>query len=137
MAAVAVKSGARSPMSRAACDVVDSVRASSELATKRIMTAISLAMRTILAIVGARRHALRTAVAAGCAAAMLAACGTAPLRSDTPTRTALPPSPESPLVKLARVSTPPGDEGLSGFRLMPGGFYSLDARIELAKRAQR
>ena len=68
---------------------------------------------------------------------MLAACGMAPIRSDTTAVSALPPAPESPLVRIAKDSTPPGDEGLSGFRLMPAGFYSLDARVELAKRATR
>jgi putative cardiolipin synthase len=61
----------------------------------------------------------------------------APIRSDTAQSAALPPAPESPLVKLAKASTPPGDANLSGFRLMPGGFYSLDARVELAKRATK
>ena len=61
----------------------------------------------------------------------------APIRSETPSTSAFPPSPDSPLVKLVKTSTPPGDEGLSGFRLMPAGFYSLDARVELAKRATR
>jgi len=60
-----------------------------------------------------------------------------PIRSDTPQTVAYPPAPGSPLVKLVRASTPPGDEGLSGFRLMPAGFYSLDARVELARRATR
>ncbi|MEO8506119.1 MAG: phospholipase D family protein, partial [Betaproteobacteria bacterium] len=45
------------------------------------------------------------------------------------------PSADSPLVKIAQLSTPAPE--LSGFRLMPMGFYSLDARIELAKRARR
>ena len=68
---------------------------------------------------------------------MLAACGMAPIRSETTAVSALPPAPQSPLVRIAKDSTPPGDEGLSGFRLMPAGFYSLDARVELAKRATR
>ena len=47
----------------------------------------------------------------------------------------LPPSPDSPLVKTALASTPSADA--SGVRLMPLGIYSLEARVELAKRAQR
>jgi len=61
----------------------------------------------------------------------------APIRSETASTAALPPVADSPLVKLVKASTPPGDEALSGFRLMPAGFYSLDARVELAKRATR
>ena len=95
-------------------------------------------MRTILSsIVGARTRALRLAALAGSALALLAGCGAAPLRSETASVTALPPAPASPLVKLVNASTPPGDEGLSGFRLMPTGLFSLDSRIELAKRATR
>jgi putative cardiolipin synthase len=71
------------------------------------------------------------------AALALAACGMAPVRSDTPQTAALAPAPESPLVKLTKASTPPGEANLSGFRLMPAGFYSLDARVELAKRATK
>jgi putative cardiolipin synthase len=37
-------------------------------------------------------------------------------------------------VQIAQASIPAPD--LSGFRLMPHGFYSLDARIELARRAR-
>ncbi len=49
--------------------------------------------------------------------------------------TALPPAPESPLVRLAMASRPAPE--LSGFRLLPLGAYSLDARVELARRATR
>jgi putative cardiolipin synthase len=69
--------------------------------------------------------------------ALLAACGMAPIRSETPSRAALPPAADSPLVRLVKASTPPGNEDLSGFRLMPAGFYSLEARVELARRATR
>ena len=96
-------------------------------------------MRIILspAIVGRWRHGLTDRIGA----ALVAAAGglrhgAASAARPLPT-SALPPSPDSPLVKLVQASTPPGDEGLSGFRLMPAGFYSLDARVELAKRATR
>jgi putative cardiolipin synthase len=93
-------------------------------------------MRIILspAIVARWTRALRILAAAGLAAT-LAACGMAPVRSETAPASALAASGSSPLVKLVKTSTPPGDEGLSGFRLMPAGFYSLDARVELARRA--
>src|SRR5205085_9216671 len=44
------------------------------------------------------------------------------------------PSPDSPLVRVARASV--SESPMSGFRLMPVGFYSLDARIELLRRAR-
>jgi putative cardiolipin synthase len=96
------------------------------------------AMRTILspAIVARGTRALRI-LAAALPAAALAACGVAPIRSETAPAGALAASPGSPLVELVAASTPPGDEGLSGFRLLPAGFYSLDARVELARRATR
>ena len=48
---------------------------------------------------------------------------------------ALAPDPQTPLAKIVAASTPPREH--SGFRLMPLGVYSLDARLELAKRARR
>jgi putative cardiolipin synthase len=68
------------------------------------------------------------------AALVLTACGTLPVRVDQPFSPALPPSPDSPLVQIAREST--AEPSLSGFRLMPLGLYSLDARIELIRRAR-
>ena len=68
-------------------------------------------------------------------AAVLSACGTLPPGIVRTPSTALAPSPDSTLVKIAKASAPSDDE--SGFRLMPLGVYSLDARIQLAKRAQR
>ncbi len=85
------------------------------------------------ALVGAGGAALRAV--AVIAVAALAACGALPPRGDPPQATARPPAPESPLVRLAQASLPGPD--VSGFRLMPLGFYSLDARIELARRATR
>jgi putative cardiolipin synthase len=85
-------------------------------------------------IVAGRRAALRGAALAA-AAVMLTGCGMAPTRSDIAQESALPPAPASPLVKIAQASLPA--PGLTGFRLMPLGSYSLDARVELAKRATR
>ena len=48
---------------------------------------------------------------------------------------AAPVDPGTPLALIAAASTPPGEH--SGFRLMPLGVYSLDARVQLARRAQR
>jgi putative cardiolipin synthase len=68
------------------------------------------------------------------AVALLTACGTLPATVERPVSAALTPSPDSPLVRIAQTSTP--DLALTGFRLMPVGFYSLDARIQLANRAR-
>jgi cardiolipin synthase C len=83
-------------------------------------------------------HAARAyaALALIVAAGVLSGCGTIP--PNDPARkasTALPQDPDSALVKTARASTPSPE--MSGIRLMPLGIYSLEARIELAKRAQR
>ena len=68
------------------------------------------------------------------ASVLLSACGTLPTQVDRPFSTALQPSPDSPLVRIAQDSSPAPT--LTGFRLMPLGFYSLDARIQLARRAR-
>ena len=65
----------------------------------------------------------------------LVACGSLPAVKQMPATLALPVDPTTALAKVVTASTPPGES--SGFRLMPLGVYSLDARIELAKRAQR
>jgi cardiolipin synthase C len=79
---------------------------------------------------------LRRAAAPGAvlAAILLAGCGALPLRGDLPVTMALPPAPDSPLVKIAEASIPSPDQ--TGFRLMPLGVYSLDTRIQLAQRAK-
>jgi cardiolipin synthase C len=65
---------------------------------------------------------------------LLAACGALPTQVDRPFSTATQPSADSPLVRIAKDSSPAPT--LTGFRLMPLGFYSLDARIQLARRAR-
>ena len=64
----------------------------------------------------------------------LIGCGTLPVRSEVPHSAARAPSVDSPLARIAAASIP--DPELSGFRLMPLGVFSLDARIELADRAR-
>jgi putative cardiolipin synthase len=71
---------------------------------------------------------------ASLAAIVLAGCGTLPQKPETSYSAALPPSPESPLMRTVQASLPSPD--LTGFRLMPLGAYSLDARIQLARRAK-
>ena len=65
---------------------------------------------------------------------LLAACGSLPTQVDRPFSAAQPPSADSPLVRIAHDSSP--GPTLTGFRLLPDGFYSLDARIQLARRAR-
>jgi cardiolipin synthase C len=65
---------------------------------------------------------------------LLSACGSLPMQVDRPFSPALKPSSESPLVRIAQDSSP--TPALTGFRLMPLGVYSLDARIQLARRAR-
>jgi len=86
-----------------------------------------------LARSGATRPAWRGAATA-LAALALAGCGALPPRAEVALSTASRPSPESPLVRIAQASIPAPE--LSGFRVMPLGSYSLDARIELTRRAK-
>ena len=85
----------------------------------------------------ARRLARGVARLAGtavlAAAALLAGCGSLPTNVGKTDTLALPPNPESPLVKIATVSSPAPEQ--TGVRLLPLGAYSLDARIQLAQRA--
>jgi putative cardiolipin synthase len=68
-------------------------------------------------------------------AAALAACGSLPPVRERPAVSAAAVDPSTTLARIAAASTPPGEH--SGFRLMPLGVYSLDARVQLAERAQR
>ena len=67
--------------------------------------------------------------------ALLGACGSLPPMRERAMATSTQADPSTALAKIAVASTPPGEH--SGFRLMPLGVYSLDARIQLAQRAQR
>lgn len=70
-----------------------------------------------------------------CGAVLLAGCARLPKDVDRPVSKAPPPALETPLGRIAKASTV--DPEQSGFRLMPTGQYALQARIELARRAQR
>ncbi|MDR6453817.1 phospholipase D family protein [Variovorax paradoxus] len=72
---------------------------------------------------------------AGAMAAALAACGSLPPARERAAVNAAAADPSTTLARIAAASTPPGEH--SGFRLMPLGVYSLDARVQLAQRAQR
>ena len=80
------------------------------------------------------RSLLRTALA-GVLLALLGACGSLPPARERPAEHAVAADPGTALAKIATASTPPGEH--SGFRLMPLGVYSLDARLQLAQRAER
>ena len=64
---------------------------------------------------------------------LLSACGALPTQVDRPFSSAQQASTDSPLVRIAQDSSPAPT--LTGFRLLPDGFYSLDARIQLVRRA--
>jgi len=66
-------------------------------------------------------------------ATVLAGCGSLPTNVGKTDTLALPPNPDSPLVKIAKVSSPSPEQ--TGVRLLPLGAYSLDTRIQLAQRA--
>jgi putative cardiolipin synthase len=102
--------------------------------------------------VGDARHGIATAAAAGggralrrgalarvaagvlvAASALVAGCGTLATNVGKTDSLALPPNSESPLVKIAAVSSPSPEQ--TGVRLLPLGAYSLDTRLQLAQRA--
>src|SRR6202163_575226 len=65
---------------------------------------------------------------------VLCACGALPTQADRPFSPAQQAAADSPLVRIAKDSSP--EPTLTGFRLLPDGFYSLDARIQLVRRAR-
>jgi len=73
------------------------------------------------------------ALAAALATGVLASCGSLPQLPERAASLAPPPSRASPLVRAVEDAT--ANPALTGFRLMPLGFSSLDARVELARRA--
>src|SRR6188472_342436 len=64
---------------------------------------------------------------------LLGGCGTLPANTGKVDVVALPLNPESPLVKIAKASSPGEDQ--TGVRLLPLGAFSLDTRLQLAQRA--
>ena len=70
-----------------------------------------------------------------CGAVLLAACTGLPKDVERPASKAPAPAVDTPLGRIAKAST--ADPEQSGFRLMPTGQFALQARIELARRAQR
>jgi len=68
-------------------------------------------------------------------AVALSACASLPDKVDRQATKAQRPAVDTPLGRIAKAST--ADPEQSGFRLMPTGQFALQARIELARRAQR
>ena len=66
---------------------------------------------------------------------LLSGCGHLPEAPPRNTEKALAPATDTALGRIAKASTV--DPEQSGFRLMPTGQFALQARIELARRAQR
>ena len=121
-----MNAGAVSPMSSAALAGSESPSEASAQARKR---AVTISIGTSAFIVSRLRGSVALLVSV-----LLSACGTLPTQVDRPFSPAQQPSADSPLVRIAQDSSPAPT--LTGFRLMPDGFYSLDARIELARRAR-
>ena len=98
------------------------------------MTVIANAERST----GARSHRLARWLGFGLVLLALAGCGTlAPLDPnyrDTHATRAVPLSLATTLGRIAKDSQPAPE--LSGFRLMPLGNFSLDTRVQLARRAE-
>jgi putative cardiolipin synthase len=69
------------------------------------------------------------------ALALLGGCAGLPNAGHGPASVALPADASSALARLAEQASP--DPELSGFRLMPGGAFALDARLELIRLAER
>jgi putative cardiolipin synthase len=80
------------------------------------------------------------ALLAGASVAILIhGCATLPPQSDRPQSSAIAASPNEELGRIAEQSVPsaPGSDSRSGFRPMPLSGYSMDARLTLARRAQK
>ena len=83
--------------------------------------------------VSLRSLALISLLSALSAALLLTGCGSLPPAAPHAMSQALPAQADSPLVRIAQASSPSPE--LSGFRLMPLGVHSLDARLQLIARA--
>jgi len=82
---------------------------------------------------GAAAAWARSVVVAILAPLLLAGCASVPPLPDRPASPMLQPATDTPLARVVDASTP--NPSLTGFRLLPNGFSSLDARVELTRRA--
>jgi putative cardiolipin synthase len=67
----------------------------------------------------------------------LAGCATLPAHAPEPPVHALSDVAETRLAQVAAAASPPGAQALSGFRLLPEGGTAFNARIALARRAEK
>jgi putative cardiolipin synthase len=80
---------------------------------------------------------LLVAASAASAACLLAGCAALPARVDRPASSAVPPVEDGALGRAALAGRPAASPELSGFRFLPTGNYAFNARIELARRAEK
>ena len=71
------------------------------------------------------------------ATALLTACASLPEHTPAPPTTALTDVADTRLARIAAAATPPDKQGLSGFRLLPEGETAFNARVALARRAEK
>src|SRR5437764_14423868 len=69
--------------------------------------------------------------------ALLAGCASLPERTPAPPTVALADVADTRLGRVAAAATPAASRDLSGFRLLPEGETAFNARIALARRAER
>ena len=82
-------------------------------------------------------RALRRLLLAGVVAASSAGCASLPDSVERPHSVAATDVADTALAHTVRVSTPTLDDGRSGFRLLADGDHAFDARLALARHAQR
>ena len=88
-----------------------------------------------LSVVMSTRRRIGRWLAAASLALLLSGCASLPDKVDRAPSKAQAPTTDTPLGRIAKAST--ADPEQSGFRLMPTGQFALQARLELARRAQR
>ena len=81
------------------------------------------------------RHLCAGLLISACAA--LAGCATLPARAPVPAVQAYDDVSNTRLARVAAAATPADKRGLSGFRLLPEGETAFNARISLARRAEK
>lgn len=69
--------------------------------------------------------------------ALLGACAGLPPRERAEASHAVRDTGATALARIAAASLPPGDSAPSGFRLLPTGEFAFNARVALARRAER
>lgn len=66
---------------------------------------------------------------------VLQACAQLPHDVQRPVTTALAETADTPLARIVDASTPPSERASAGFRVLPTGDFSFEARLSLARRA--